>query len=188
MTRNTIGETTPPMRSDRKPGMKIAGFTMMEVIVALAIFLVVMVATAQGLVSSFNGIKMQEERTAAMNACRSVMSTLRQIAIFQPTSDACPEDTILFPCAVLNWVDNFPATIEDIDTDPDAMEIYGGFFSLPEQQFIIQLTDAAGNAVSSNPTTMNMNTNPVYVSVTTTWRGFKGQTLRFELRSIITNR
>ena len=165
-----------------------SGFTLMEVMVALAIFVIVMAATAQGLVSSFSAIRIQEERTSAMNACRSVLSTMRQIAIFQPTSDMCPEGTILFPCALMNWVQNFPASIEDIDTDPAAMEIYGGFFSLPEQEFVLELRDANGVPAVMNAGVIGLNTNPLYVRVSTTWRGFTGHTLQFELNSIITNR
>ena len=188
MSHITFKETVQTHQKYSRVKKTVRGFTMMEVVVALAIFLIVMAATAQGLVSSFAAIKMQEERTAAMNACRSVMSTMRQIAIYQPVSEMCPEDTVMFPCALLNWVQNFPETIEDIGGDADAEEIYGGFFALPEQRFALELTDAAGNAVNMNATLLNQNTNPVYVRVGTTWRGFKGQTLRFELRSIITNR
>lgn len=165
-----------------------SGFTLMEVMVALAIFVIVMAATAQGLVSSFSAIRIQEERTSAINACRSVLSTMRQIAIFQPTSEMCPEDTIMFPCAMMNWVQNFPASLEDIETDVVAMETYGGFFSLPDQQFILELRAADGSPAVMNAGVIGMNTNPVYVRVATTWRGFTGQTLRFELNSIITNR
>lgn len=160
----------------------------MEVIVALAIFLIVMAATAQGLVSSFAAIKMQEERTTAINATRSVLSTLRQVAASQPESEMCPEGTILFPCAMMNWLQNFPETLEDAEGDTLLMEIYGGFFALPDQRFIIELTDEDGNAAIMHGSVVSSNTNPVWVAVETTWRGFKGQVLRFELKTIMTNR
>lgn len=171
--------------SDRRHA---GGFTLMEVMVALGIFVIVMAATAQGLISSFAGIKIQEERTSAMNACRSVMSTLRQLAVSQPASDLCPEDTVMFPCVMVNFVNNFPATEQDIGSDTLLAEVYGGFFSLPEQRFEIELTDADGAAVTVNSSILSANTNPVFVRVSTTWRGFRGQTLRFDVHSIITNR
>ncbi len=165
-----------------------AGFTLMEVMAALAIFMIVMGATAQGLINSFSVIRLQEERTSALNDCRAVLSTMRHVAYTMPASDACPEGSFMFPCVLINWVNNFPETFEDAQHDQSLLDTYGGFFSLRDQTFIIELTDRNGNAPTIHDTQFQLNSNPVYVRVTTMWHGVRGHVFSLDMHSVLTNR
>lgn len=163
------------------------GLTLLEITFAFAIFAVVLGAAAQSLVYLYGVIALQQQRASALNDCAAVLAAMRQTAYRGEASEACPETNPLFPCILVDWAEQFPATFEAASDDDDLLERYGAFFSLPEQQFIVEVTDAGGNPATISPV-LNLNTNPVFVTVTSTWTGIRGITNTVRMSTVLTDR
>lgn len=173
----------PPQNFRAEP----SGFSLLEIMLALSIFTIVLGVTAQSLLFSYAAIALQHQRTSALSDCRAVLSAMRHVA-YNPTPGAeCPADRPLFPCALLAWVAAFPESIEDAMAKDDLFDTYAQFFSLPHQNFEITCRDAAGNAAVIH-TSLELNTNPVYVTVTTTWIGVRGHTYTVAIDTVLTDR
>ena len=56
-----------------------AGFSLLELLLASAIVLVVVGATAQGLVSYYSSLDLQNQRTVAVQDCAGVLSEIRDV-------------------------------------------------------------------------------------------------------------
>lgn len=56
-----------------------AGFTLLEITLALAVFTIIMGATAQALITYYVALDMQNQRTAAVEACRGLLSDMRDL-------------------------------------------------------------------------------------------------------------
>ncbi len=169
------------------PNRARSGLTLLELTIAFTVFAVVLGVTAQSLIYSYGVIALQQQRTSALNDCRSIVAALRQAAYAPTPSDDCPADEPLFPCVIVNWTSQFPESQADAEEDDDLRERYGAFFSLPEQEFEFLLTDEDGNPAVTNPV-LSQNTNPVNLVVTTRWTGIRG--LRYEtgLSTVLTDR
>lgn len=167
---------------------RAAGFTLIELTIAVAILMTVLSITAQGLVSSHAVMRLQNQRNDAMNCCRAVISNLRQVARQLPVSTACPAGEPMFPCALMAWLDGMPGTSAEFFALSEAeREPYRGLFALRDQEIQVLLLDEDGNpAVAS--LLESGNTNPVFVQVTTRWTGARGRVFQAGLRTIITNR
>lgn len=147
---------------------RTGGFTLLEITFAMGIFMIVLGVVAQSLISSFHVLVLEEQRTNALNGCKSVLATLRQVSYSGIATEACPEGDPLFPCVVLNWIQGFPDSLEDIPESD--MERWGTFFSLPGQEYEIACADAQGNPAQAG-LILGQNSNPVFVTVTTSWTG-----------------
>lgn len=167
---------------------RTAGFSLLELTIAVAILMTILSITAQGLVSSHAVMRLQNQRNDAMNSCRAVISNLRQVARELPESAACPEGDPRFPCALMAWLDDMPGTSAEFLALSEAeREPYRGLFVLRDQEIQVLLLDEDGNpAVTS--LVESGNTNPVFVQVTTRWTGARGRVFQAGLRTIITNR
>ena len=167
---------------------RLAGFSLLELTIAIAILMTILSITAQGLVSSHAVMRLQNQRNDAMNSCRAVISNLRQVARELPESTACPDGDPPFPCALMAWLDEMPGTsAEFFELSEEDREPYRGLFVLRDQEIQVLLLDADGNpAVTS--LVESGNTNPVHVQVITRWTGARGRVFQAGLRTIITNR
>jgi prepilin-type N-terminal cleavage/methylation domain-containing protein len=145
------------------------GFTLLEIVVALAIFTVTLGVTAQGLAYAYGVVNLQNQRVTANNDCRAVISSLRQVAAERPASTACTNADNMFPCVLLNWVDNFPANAAAVA----ARAAFAGMYTLQNETIAITLTDNAGVA-AVHGLTAGTGTNPVRATVTVQWRGPRG--------------
>lgn len=172
----TSGESSEP---------RTGGFTLLEITFAMAIFMIVLGVVAQSLISSFHVFVLEEQRTNALNGCKSVLAALRQTAYSGIATDACPEEDPLFPCVVLNWVQDFPDSLEDIPESD--MERWGMFFSLPGQEYEIACSDADGNPARASAI-LGQNSNPVFVTVTTTWTSLMDRRYTLRTTAAITDR
>lgn len=98
------------------------GFTLLELTLALAVFMVMLGAAAQCLVSYYAALDMQRQRDAAAQHCLSVLSQMRQVRA-NNTND--------FPNALLTqW--------------PDAGAV-GGIGTLRSEQVTVDYTDVNAN-------------------------------------------
>ncbi len=163
------------------------GLTLIEIVFAMAIFIVILGATAQGLIYSYTALAVQQQRTSAANDCLAVLAALRRLSYHAESTDACSANDPLFPCVLLEWVDRFPDDFETALEDSEIFEIYGQFFSLLGQTFDITIEDEDGNAAVSRPI-LSQNTNPVFVTVTTSWTGMRGREYTVIMNSVLTDR
>ena len=150
------------------------GFTLLEIVVALAIFTVTLGVTAQGLAYAYGVVNLQNQRVTANNDCRAVISSLRQVAAERPASTACPNADNMFPCVLLNWVNSFPANAAAVAAlSVAARAAFAGMYTLQNETIAITLTDNAGVA-AVHGLTAGAGTNPVRATVTVQWRGPRG--------------
>lgn len=109
------------MTSSLNKRSRAAGFTLLEVMLAGAVFLLVMGAAAQALVSYYVALDVQNQRNTAIQNCRAVLVDMRRVR------DTAPAD---FPEAILdNWPDgqvveglrHLPGEVMSVDyADPTA--------------------------------------------------------------------
>ena len=167
---------------------RLAGFSLLELTIAIAILMTILSITAQGLVSSHAVMRLQNQRNDAMNSCRAVIANLRQVARALPVSTDCPAGGAMFTCVLMSWLDDMPGTsVEFLELSEAEREPYRGLFVLRDQEIQVLLLDADGNpAVTS--LVESGNTNPVHVQVITRWTGARGRVFQAGLRTIITNR
>lgn len=65
------------------------GLTLLELTVALSIFTIMLGVAAQGLVTAYSSLKVQEQRSEAAHLCRSVLDRMREFR--DAHSDSFPE-------------------------------------------------------------------------------------------------
>ncbi|MGI6138791.1 MAG: PulJ/GspJ family protein [Candidatus Hydrogenedentales bacterium] len=164
--------------SDRK------GFTLMEITFAMSLFLIVLGVVAQSLISSFHVLLIEEQRTNALNGCKSVLSNLRQVAYNAEPTSGCSEDNPLIPCVLLEWIGKFPTSKDRIK--PAEINQWQPFFLLPWQEYAFHCTDGSGN-IARTSLSPAMNTNPVFVTVTTSWTGLRGRRYTMSASAIISD-
>ena len=150
-----------------KPGLKTtAGFTLLEVTLAVAIFAAVIGVTAQSLMSFYATMDMQEQRVEAINTGRSVMSAVRDKR-YEVSGD--------FPGGLITWLNenNSSHWAEFATATPET----GGL-----KDFVINVTckDMAGGDAGDGD-------NPVQIVVNATWSDLKGRSIAVSLGSVITN-
>lgn len=162
------------------------GFSLIEVTIALALFMVVLGTMAQAYILQYESIVTHQQQTSALSNCMAVVSTLRQVARNLPESEMCAADQPLFPCVLVNWAQTFPLSTEDLNEDEGLLQEFGVYYSLPAQSFTITYTNAAGNDIVVSPL-LSANTNPVYVQVATSWQGFRGRMYFVSVNAVLTN-
>lgn len=159
---------TPSKKMLKKHLTGIKGFTLVEIMFALGIFTLLMWAVAHSLVYSYAVLEIQEQRNAAMAQCQTVLSTMRDISYHTENSPECTGGRPDFPCVLLNFGDAFPESMENASAA--IRNRFGSFFTLPSQQYQIEMVDESGDPARSS-VVPNQNTNPVYVTITTSWIG-----------------
>jgi prepilin-type N-terminal cleavage/methylation domain-containing protein len=133
------------------------GFTLVELTLAMVIFVVVIGFTAQALASYYASMDLTEQRTEAVQNCVNVINRMR---------DARNAGTTTFPDAILAV---FPqgTVIEDDRFTPMAERKT----VLPEEQITVTYIDELGQPLEGEIGFMD---NPLRVRVTSTWRTLRG--------------
>jgi len=126
------------------------GFTLLEMTLAMAVFAVVLGATAQTLISYHANIQMQNMRAAAAQNARSVLAQMRAV-----------RDDPMQP---------FPAAI--LERWPDGQAI-GGEGTLPGEEIIVSYEDVAANPLEITVVSVfqDMSGRPVRVQLGTALTG-----------------
>lgn len=120
------------------------GLTLLELTVALALFAIVLGATAQGLISYHVAMDMQAQRCTAAQNCRSFLSDMRR------TRDANP--------------DAYPETI--LEEYPEGTEFPG---TLPGERLTVEYEDPSANPleVTVRSRSIDLRNHEVTVSLST---------------------
>jgi prepilin-type N-terminal cleavage/methylation domain-containing protein len=163
------------------------GFSLLEIMVALAIFTVTLGVTAQGLAYAFGLVTLQSQRVTASNDCRAVIAAMRQVLTEDLDTTACPGTSAKFPCLLLDYVNTFPANAAAVAAlSTTARMPFAGLYTLRGETITIALTSSTGGAVvkGTGPST---STNPVCVKVTAQWTGPRGITYTEIVNTIITD-
>ena len=164
------------------------GFTLLEIVLAVAIFTVTLGATAQGLAYAYGLVNLQNQRVTASNDCRAVISALRQVIAADVATSTCPADKNRFPCVIMDWTSRFPQNAAAVAALSSTERIpFAGLYSLRNETITITLTSATGQAVF-NGIGASTSTNPVHVAVTVQWTGPRGITYTETVRTAVTNR
>ena len=100
---------------------------------------------------AFGLVNLQNQRVTADNDCRAVISALRQVALDQPDTTACPETANKFPCVLIDWRNHFPQNAAEVTALSTAKRVpFSGMYTLRDETITIELTDSAGDpAVNS---------------------------------------
>ncbi|MBI2423135.1 MAG: type II secretion system protein [Candidatus Hydrogenedentes bacterium] len=143
-----------------------AGFTLLEVTLAVAIFAAVIGVTAQSLMSFYATMDMQEQRVEAINACRSVMSAVRDKR-YEVTDD--------FPGGLITWINENNGThwASFSNSNPETG-------ALKDFAITVACKDMAGGDAGDGD-------NPVQIAVNATWSDVRGRPIAVMLGSVITN-
>jgi type II secretory pathway pseudopilin PulG len=136
-----------------------AGVTLLELTLAVAIFVVAVGATAQTLVSFYATMDVQNQRVVAINHCRSVLSNMRNLRDGFPNTTTLPNN---FQTAVLNA---YPAGFEA-----------DGPTGLRQSKVTISYASAQITA------------NPLEPTVTIEWYDLRGHKCQMALSSALTDK
>ncbi len=142
------------------------GVSLVEVLLAIAIFAGVIGVTAQSLASFYVSIDIQEQRIEAVNACQGVMDALREKR--RQFKNNFPED-------LLSWVDAGNAASWEA-----YMADNSGHQELAEQSITVACYNDNGDAAGATD-------NPIMVEITTSWKDRKGRTLTASVFSMLTD-
>ena len=165
----------------------LSGFTLLEITVAMAIFTVTIVTAAQGAAYAFGLVNLQNQRVTANNDCRAVLAALRQVAVEQPDTTACPEGANKFPCVLMHWRNWFPKSATEVAAMNAAYRMpFVGMYTLRNETITVDLTSKTGQP-AVNGTDASSSTNPVCVTVTVRWTGPRGITYTEVVSTAITN-
>jgi prepilin-type N-terminal cleavage/methylation domain-containing protein len=126
------------------------GYTLLELTLAMALFAVVLGATAQSLVTYHANIEMQNMRSAAAQNARGVLAAMREMR---------DDPTQAFPAAILaQW--------------PDGQAVPGAG-TLPGEQIIVTYADPAANPLEVTVVSVfnDMQGRPVRVQLGTALTG-----------------
>jgi prepilin-type N-terminal cleavage/methylation domain-containing protein len=146
------------------------GFTLMEIMMATAIFAVVIGVTAISLSSFYVQMDIQEQRIEAMQSCRAVLGDMREKREeFALSSDGYDWE------AFLQWINaqqdlGWPGHIRDNEA----------YVELKDHTLTVQVLDMEGAAAEPGD-------NPLQVFVTANWTDRQGRTLETRLATVLTN-
>ncbi|MCP4642521.1 MAG: type II secretion system protein [bacterium] len=108
---------------------KNEGFTLLELTIAVAVFLIILAGTARALVSYYVAMDVQNQKFAAVRDCTAVLNAMRNVR------DASPD---AFPDAIIaEWPDN--SVVTDLG-------------SMTQQTITVQYTNVSANPLQVNVT------------------------------------
>ena len=140
--------------------------TLLEVVLAVAIFAAVMGVSAQAMVSFYLSMDIQEQRIEALQSCRAVMSVLRE------RRDSFQAD---FPDALASFVDtNNSSGWQNHLADNSTYE------QLREHRIEVLLSGLEGAALADNA--------PVEVLVRAHWLDRRGRPMTAALVTVLNSR
>jgi len=135
------------------------GVTLLELTLAVAIFVIAVGAAAQTLISFYVTMDMQNQRVVAINLCKSVFSDMRNLRDASPNSQTNPAN---FQNALLTA---YPPGTEK-----------NGPAGLSNSKVIV------------NYESTNASSNPLVPTVTVQWRDLRNRTCAVSLSSAMTDR
>ncbi len=150
---------------------KNEGLTLIEIMIAVAIFAFVVGVTAVTLVSSHNNLQMQRERIQALHVCRAVIEAIREKRKDFNTSN----ETFNWE-GFYSWING--RTSNDWLTMVSAPEHP---ISIPDLQISVVCRNMNGNPAGGTD-------NPAQIFVSATWTSIRGHTLRDTVATIVTSR
>ncbi len=147
------------------------GLTLIEIMIAVAIFAFVVGVSAVILVSSHNNLQVQRERIQALHACRAVIEAIREKRKdFTVGNDG------------FNWEGFYAWANARTSNDWLSMvSIEEHPIAIPGLQINVALRNMNGNPAGGTD-------NPVQVYVTATWTSAGGHVIRDTMATIITSR
>ncbi|MBI5091497.1 MAG: type II secretion system protein [Candidatus Hydrogenedentes bacterium] len=136
------------------------GFTLLEITLALAIFVIILGATAQVLVSYYVAMDVQRQRNTNTQNMEAILSSMRQVRDANPT--------------------NFPAAI--FTQWPDGTVVPGTANSrVMSERITINFYDATTNAAATNAT------NPLLVVLRSTFIDRRNRPVNNVLATVLTS-
>jgi len=150
------------------------GITLIEVLIAVAIFSFVIAASAQSMISIMVGTQIQKDRVTATHSCRVVLNAIRE----KKGEFRGPNETDM-----VNWT-NFFAWITTQNTAKWATYLTetDGSAALTSHSVTVELRNAATGAVA------NAGDDPLEVHVMASWTDVKKRTDSVRLISRISDR
>lgn len=147
------------------------GLTLIEIMIAVAIFAFVVGVTAITLVSSHHNLQIQRERIQALHACRAVIEAIRE----KRKDFAVGSDGFNWG-GFYAWVNSRTSNnwLSMVSTSEHPIAI-------PGLQINVALRNMNGNPAGGTD-------NPVQVYVTATWTSTRGHVIRDTMATIITSR
>jgi type II secretory pathway pseudopilin PulG len=146
-----------------------AGVTLIELVVAMAIFLTVLVVVASTLITNFGTIDMEHQRVIAAQHCRNIFSAMRVVRAANPNDISNP--TKFQNAIVAQWPNESQFTIPLAWTPLNGEVLRVVYPSAPP--------DINPQGVSSNPLT---------VTVTVGWLDMRGREMTYQMSSCLTDR
>jgi len=137
-----------------------SGFSLVELMFAMAIFVVAIGAVAQGLVASYTLLDVQGDRVAAVNACRSLLSQMRSARDVTTVTAPCdPASATYFQCKMTTLYPN-----NSVVTGPTCLR---------SSQITLNYQNTAAN--------------PLVVTITCSWTALQGHRMTLALTSTLTD-
>ena len=147
------------------------GVTLVEVVLAIAIFAAVIGVTAQSLASFYVTMEVQEQRIESIQAARAVLSAVRE-----KRGEFELEDNQFDWAAFLAWIQG-----QNNDGWGEFLRTGGDHDELREHALSVACYGADGGAVVPGD-------NPIEVQVTSQWVDPQGRTQRALIATLLTDR
>jgi prepilin-type N-terminal cleavage/methylation domain-containing protein len=147
------------------------GVTLMEIMVAMAIFSVVIGVTATALTSFYVTMDLQEQRIEAVQSCRAVLGAIRE----KRHQYKQPEDQFDWT-AFLGWIDQ-----ENSAGWPEFLKQGASHEELRDHSLAVTPLNLEGNPANPNDA-------PIEFHVTAAWKDRKGRTMQAQVVSVLTDR
>lgn len=146
------------------------GLTLIEIMMAVAIFTFVVGVTAITLVSSHNNLQIQRERIQALNTCRAVIEAIRE-----KRKDFVDGDSF-------KWED-FYAWVNGRDSSDwiSMVTVNEHPISIPDLRITVNCRNMNGDPAGGTD-------NPAQIYVTAEWTSISGHTMRDTVATIISSR
>lgn len=147
------------------------GFTLLEVMIAVAIFAVVVGVTATSLASFYLSMDIQEQRIEAVHAGQAVLDAIRDKRGEFQLADDQYDWTALF-----TWIDN-----QDDEGWPGFVREGMGHEELREHTISVEVRNMDGGVAQPGD-------NPVQMRAVSSWRDRRGHPMQVDIITVMTNR
>lgn len=145
------------------------GFTLVELMVAFALLAIILVVSAQSLISHFHLMYLQEQRTVAAQNCEGVLGAIRQVRDLQDSP---------FPGNVTDvFPDDWNGGIEDLITQID--------FPNDDANRLRRLTPLNSEIISIAYD--DVDANPLQVVITSSWLDLAGRRVTLSISTVLTD-
>lgn len=148
-----------------------SGVTLMEIMIAMAIFSIVIGVTATALTSFYVTLDLQEQRIEAVQSCRAVLGALRE----KRHQYQLPEDQFDWP-AYLGWIDQ-----QNTAGWPEFLKQGAGHEELRDHSIEVLPFNLSGEPATAND-------DPIVFHVNASWIDRKGRSMQAQVVSALTDR